>query len=261
MRALTPFDVLSLWDEGAQRHPLDRSALLCARARSDLPAEAIVDLPLGEVTRSVLRLREATFGARIDSHVDCPFCGARLAVSVMTSDVLPDGVTADELPMEGATAGEGSRGGPADDPAADLRAAGAPDGERTRGLRPPTLRDLAAVADVADAQEGARRLLQRCMTASAPASLLDADLAEIEAVFDALDPSADLGLQVTCTECGKPVLATLDASIVLWDEIEAQGRTLLRMVHVLAVAYGWTENEILSLGPARRAAYMAMVSP
>jgi len=251
MRALTPFDVLSLWDEGAQRHPLDRSALLCARARSDLPAEAIVDLPLGEVTRSVLRLREATFGARIDSHVDCPFCGARLAVSVMTSDVLPDGVTADG----------GSRSGPADDPAADLRADGAPDGARTRGLRPPTLRDLAAVADVADAQEGARRLLQRCMTASAPASLLDADLAEIEAVFDALDPSADLGLQVTCTECGKPVLATLDASIVLWDEIEAQGRTLLRMVHVLAVAYGWTENEILSLGPARRAAYMAMVSP
>jgi hypothetical protein len=230
MRALTPHDVLALWDEGAQRHPLDRSALLCAQARSDLPAEAIVDLPLGEVTRSVLRLREATFGARIDSHVDCPFCGARLAVSVMTSEVLP---------AEGATS--------------DL--------VRTDGLRPPTLRDLAAVADVVDPEEGARRLLQRCMTASTSATLLEADLDEIEALFDALDPSADLELQVTCTECGKSVLATLDASVVLWDEIEAQGKMLLRMVHVLAVAYGWTESEILDLGPARRAAYMAMVSP
>lgn len=253
MRALTPHDVLALWDEGAQRHPLDRSALLCARARSDLPAEAIVDLPLGEVTRSVLRLREATFGARIDSHVDCPFCGARLAVSVMTSDVLPaQDVTA---------ATEGAEGGAADDPGSDPGAAMARDVARTHGLRPPTLRDLAAVADVADAEEGARRLLQRCMAASAPASLLDKDLAEIEAVFDALDPSADLGLQVDCTDCGKPVLATLDAGVVLWDEIEAQGRMLLRMVHVLAVAYGWTESEILALGPARRAAYLAMVSP
>lgn len=256
MRALTPFDVLALWDEGAQRHPLDRSALLCARARSDLPADAIVDLPLGEVTRSVLRLREATFGARIDSHVDCPFCGARLAVSVMTSDVLPEGVTA-EGAGEGAAADDstGGRG------SATAAVPSARDVERAQGLRPPTLRDLAAVADVADAEDGARRLLQRCMTASAPAYLLDADLAEIEAVFDALDPSADLGLQVTCTECGREVLATLDAGVVLWDEIEAQGRMLLRMVHVLALAYGWTESEILSLGPARRAAYMAMVSP
>ncbi|GGX24766.1 hypothetical protein GCM10007242_35390 [Pigmentiphaga litoralis] len=230
MRALTPHDVLALWDEGAHRHPLDRSALLCARARSDLPADTIVDLPLGEVTRSVLRLREATFGGRIDSHVDCPFCGARLAVSVMTSEVLPGDAAAQVV-------------------------------DAAHGLRPPTLRDLAAVADVPDAEDGARRLLQRCMTASAPASLLDADLAEIEALFEALDPNADVGLQVICTECGKPVLATLDATVVLWDEIEAQGKALLRMVHVLAVAYGWTESETLALSPVRRAAYMAMVSP
>ena len=50
MRALGPSDILALWERGARRHALDRSALLCAWARPDWPAESIADLPLGRVT-------------------------------------------------------------------------------------------------------------------------------------------------------------------------------------------------------------------
>ena len=84
MRALGASDVLVLWERGAQRHALDRSALLCAWARPDLPAEQVADLPLGSVTASLLRLREASFGAQIDCHVDCPSCGARLELEPLS---------------------------------------------------------------------------------------------------------------------------------------------------------------------------------
>lgn len=245
MQPLLPREVLALWDEGAARHPLDRSALLCARARSDLPSEAIVDLPLGEVTRSVLRLREASFGERIDSHMDCPACGARLAVSVLTSELLPAEPAVHSLTQ----------------PPVQSPVQLAADAALKAGLRPPSLRDLAAVAQVADAQEGARLLLARCLRDdAAAAAFAGADLAQIEAAFEALDPYADLDLSVTCTECGKPASVTLDAGVVLWDEIDAHARALLRTVHAIAAVYGWTEAEILNMGPARRAAYLAMVS-
>jgi hypothetical protein len=53
--------------------------------------------------------------------------------------------------------------------------------------------------------------------------------------------------------------AQLDAGVLLWDEIDARARALLAEVHTLASAYGWSEGEILSLGAARRASYLAMV--
>jgi hypothetical protein len=45
----------------------------------------------------------------------------------------------------------------------------------------------------------------------------------------------------------------------LWAEIEARARRLLREVHILATAYGWTEAEVLSLGENRRARYVERV--
>ena len=42
-------------------------------------------------------------------------------------------------------------------------------------------------------------------------------------------------------------------------ELEAQAKRLLRSVHVLASAYGWSESEILALSEARRDAYVELV--
>src|ERR1700730_671285 len=88
MRALGESDLLALWERGAARHPLDRSALLTAYARPDLPPEQIGDLPLGEVTANLLRLREAYFGSHIRSHVDCEQCGQRLELTLDVRDLL-----------------------------------------------------------------------------------------------------------------------------------------------------------------------------
>src|SRR5437764_15286395 len=88
MRGLDASDLLVLWERGAMRHALDRSALLAAFARPDLPPEAVTDLPLGEITASLLSLREASFGARIRGHVDCEYCGQRLELTLDARDLL-----------------------------------------------------------------------------------------------------------------------------------------------------------------------------
>jgi hypothetical protein len=232
MRALAAADVLALWESGAQRHALDRSALLCAWARPDLPGHAIVDLPLGTVTASLLQLREASFGARIQAHIDCTRCGERLELALVSSELLHP---ATEGPYE-----------------IDVH------GMRVRA---PCLRDLAGVANEPDTDRAARQLLARCVLQDSgdANALLDEALRQVEDALEALDPNADLALEVHCEVCGLCTTAQLDAGELLWDEIDARARTVLGEVHLLARAYGWTEGDILALGTSRRAAYLAMV--
>jgi hypothetical protein len=235
MRTIESVDLLALWERGASRHALDRSALLCARARPELPVDAIADLPLGEITASVLRLREAWFGKRIRAHVDCEHCRGRLELSVSVDDLLR-------------TAAPVAR---------DVEAAGV-------RCRLPCLRDLAAVAGERDAARAARQLLERCLLdadSGAASALSEIAFREVEDALEAADPNADLAFDLCCEACGRTGMAQLDAGAVLWDEIDARARALLGEVHLLAAAYGWTEREILALGAERRASYLSMVAP
>jgi len=233
MAQLEPQALLALWERGMSRHPLDRSALLCAYARPELPVEAIADLPLGEVTAGVLRLRAEWFSDPIRGHVDCASCGVRLQLSVSVFDLLQ--------PLEALPESVEAAGGV---------------------YRLPTLRDLAAVASEHDVTDAARRLLARCsldVARTDVATLSETNVAEVELALEEADPYADLVFDVHCEECGRAGSVQLDAAALLWDDIDAQARELLGAIHRLARAYGWTESEILALSAHRRASYLAMV--
>ncbi|SFL96416.1 hypothetical protein [Variovorax sp. OV329] len=234
MRALAGSELLMLWERGASRHALDRGALLAAAARPDWPVDAIADLPLGAVNKSLLELRAACFGSRIDGHADCPRCGQRLAFAVDAHELLASAPDDDSPTRREADV-------------AGLR------------VRAPSLRDLAAVSAEADAEHAARQLLARCTLAGDAARLDDAARVAVEEKLDALDPHADLALALQCVACGHADLVQLDAGQLLWDEIEARAQALLHEVHRLASAYGWNESHILALTPARRASYLAML--
>jgi hypothetical protein len=226
-------DCMVLWERGTARHALDRSALLAAFARPDLAPDAIARLPLGEVTASLLRLREATFGAHIRSHVDCERCAQRLELALDVRTLLQPAP-------------------PKETAARSVDVAGL-------CLRAPSLLDLAAVASQPDTECATRALLARCTLRGDAAAVSDAELQEVEDQLEALDPNADIAFNVRCPYCGHDSTAQLDAGALLWDEIEARAQALLGEVHALARAYGWSEGEILALGAARRAAYLALV--
>lgn len=231
MHPLAGSELLSLWERGARRHALDRSALLAAAARPDWDAASIVDRPLGAVNASLLQLRSASFGPHIAGHADCAQCGQRLAFTLDAQQLL-------------ALADADTR--PSSTDAAGLR------------LRAPSLRDLAAVAHEADAERATRTLLARCTLAGDAAQIDTAALREAEQALDALDPQADLAIALHCVACGHAGAAQLDPGALLWDDIETQAQRLLEQVHRLASAYGWSEDQILALSPARRASYLAL---
>jgi len=226
MRVLDDAALLALWERGAGLHPLDRTLALCGAARDDVPPAQLADLPLGDVNIALLRMRRASFGPRLAALVECERCAGRLELA-LDGDALLAALH---------------------DRTADAASAAEP------GLRRLTLRDLASVASERDAESAARALVARCVTPDAAATAPDV----IEQHLEALDPAADIALDVTCDACGHAWRESLDIGAFLWTEVAARAAMLLADVHRLASAYGWSEREILALGPQRRAAYLEL---
>lgn len=227
MLPLTSSRLLTLWEQGAARHPLDRALLMFAQAAPELPVEHLADRPLGECHAALMRLRWRSFGSRMPLWLDCPVCNERMEFAL----------EAEQLP-------------PMQQPAESVEVAG-------QHFRCPTTRDLARVAGITDMESAAQQLLQGCTKdGDVPVVLRE----QIEAALEDADPWADLSLAFQCPACGRDGKAGFDVAGYLWEEVEVSARQLLNDIHLLALAYGWSETEILSLSVTRRNAYLAKVA-
>ena len=234
MNFLSSDSLLSVWEQGVRRHPLDRGLLLFALASPETAAEQLADLPLSRRNAALMTLYEASFGAQLAGWVDCPACGERMEFATDTSSFPRPAATGPDLVEVGA-----------------LR------------FRLPASRDLARLSDLSDSEAAARQLLLAC--AESPEALpeekeaLTALLDEVETAIEEAAPWTDITVAVRCPTCAHEHAATLDIANLLWEEISNRARGLLDDVHVLARTYGWSESEILALSDARRAAYLEQV--
>jgi hypothetical protein len=239
--------LLRLWEEHAGADATTRTlALLTLAAPAGRDAEGAgvpwLERPLGDEQQALLRLHEHWFGHELALQADCPHCGERLEL------------TLDTRTLAGA-------------------ADGAPTGREREidigGLhivcRPPTRGDLFdAMALRGDA--AVQRLLQRCIRAADPAaaaaevgSLPAALIERIEQTLAEADPDADPSVGLHCPACGGTFERGLDIAGQLWSALDDWAGRVLADVHTLALAYGWSEREILALSAARRAGYVEMV--
>lgn len=227
--------LLDLWDRTGAAPMAARPAVLLdgLRQLAGLPADPPADrMPIGQRDRALMRLRAQLFGPQVALQADCPDCGQVFDLSL-------------DLPR---LVGEGDGAAPP----ALLRI-----GPDRISLRPPATRDLLAVLAL-PAPSRAEALLARCASTPLPRPL---DAAEIEAGAQALalaDPHADIQLATSCPACAAAQVLGFDIAASLWDDLSRLARRLLREVHRLASAYGWTEAQILSISAARRREYILM---
>ncbi|MBL9135479.1 MAG: hypothetical protein JNK85_06405 [Verrucomicrobiales bacterium] len=234
--------LLELWEAGLPATPSWRPARLLAAQGSGLGAVPIEQVPIGVRDAALLDLREDLFGSRLDCVVDCPQCRTSLEFGFDVGALrVPTGTeSASEVVVT--------------------------QGAVTVHCRLPNTADLAELDATASSEERVQRLLRRCVVAvdrggqsletdHLPASMIPS----IGAAMAAADPQADVRLQLECPDCGFQWPAAFDIGAFLWAELSARAARLLREVHELAQAYGWSEREILSLTPLRRQTYLEMV--
>ena len=84
-------------------------------------------------------------------------------------------------------------------------------------------------------------------------------LTALEYRAEELDPQAEIKMNLTCPQCSHKWDVLFDISSFLWAEINQWAEQMLRTVHKLASAYGWSESDILNLSPVRRQLYLGLV--
>ena len=146
---------------------------------------------------------------------------------------------------------------------ADLVAAHA--GYRLR-LRIMDTVDLAAAAAAESVEAGMQILLRRCVQANdsegrpVPVETLPAATATAALQrLDALHRNAEILVELTCPACAERQSVPFEIGKFLWAEARHHAERLIEEVHELARAYGWSEDSILAMSPARRHAYLARV--
>ena len=206
------------------RAPLNQALELLSCASPERLLEEWAALPFGQLCRGLFQLRALMFGPIMPGVVSCPSCGERLEFTFECQSV------------------ESAPGPPVEPLRIEY-------GERVIQMRLPTAGDLLAVRSSGE-------LLSRC--ANQP---VVPDQALIQAASERVaevDPLSETLLDLVCASCGHPWHAFLDIASYLCSEVAHEVRRLLREVHKLASAYGWREDDILALSPARRRAYLEL---
>lgn len=126
--------------------------------------------------------------------------------------------------------------------------------------------DLAAALGEQTDEAARFLLLTRCVDAidpdgaPSPADRLPREALRAAAeAADALHAGAEILLDNTCPACAAQHSVAFDALQLLWREVQNAAGRLVDDVHELAWAYGWAEQSILTMSPARRQAYLDRV--
>jgi hypothetical protein len=229
--ALSADGLLAALDEGEELSPAARALILLRLADPHADPAAHADLPIVERDRRLLDLRIRTFGAAFVSAHDCTACGERMEFPLDTAalqNALADAALAIEVEAGGT---------------------------RWR-VRQASSVDLLAVLRTADPSAWRTALLRRCVQ-TVDGEGGDASMQpSVQEALDRLHEAAELALSALCPVCESDQRVVLDIGSFLWTELRRQAALLIDDVHDLASAYGWSEQAILAMAPARRRAYL-----
>ncbi len=201
-----------------------RAALALAEAGGIADA---LQLSLGARDRALIQLRAAWLGLRMPCVDRCAHCGEKVEFLAPLAAL----------------------GQPVEEPTLPECGSYSP--------RLLTTADLLAVEHLPP--DAARQALAE---AAAGRSLLrPEDAAQIAGWLAAADPMAHVRLDMRCEACGGSWSRPFDIVRLLWQELRALGQRLLHDIHRLALAYHWSEAEILALPRLRRQAYLEMLEP
>lgn len=243
-RTLDHRGLLDAW-ELCQRHRRDELAVALLELFSGLTAEQCLSLPVGQRDRVLLSAYKRNFSAALEVLDECDDCGEAIEFSLRVDELLSahdgtmpeklrieaDGWTIDCAPLHSLAIIRAQHDAIAAD---DVRSIGKHVVEHLiegvhRGDKPQTTDDLP--------QHVFEQVAEGCYAA---------------------DPFAEISVQPRCPECGLEWTAVIDVTEFVKQRVNTLAQKLLLQIHRLALFYGWGEQAILALTPARRAAYLEL---
>jgi hypothetical protein len=225
-----------------------------------LSEDSARELRVGDRQYLLIKLRQLTFGDKVEMVVRCPWpdCGEASDIDFSISDV----------PVRDAGASAWLSEVELSPEAAESSGFGL---ERLRVcFRLPTGADqeLLSPALAHNEAQALSALLARCVQsigeeAASPelvARLSPSARRELERAMESATPGFDLTMEAKCSECGRAFAAPFDAQDFLLGEARGSRDLLMREIHYLAYHYHWSETDILAMSRDRRRGYIEILA-
>lgn len=240
--------------------PIQRATLLLSRCVAQLgqaekvDKDQVRDLSMGDREALLLHIRRLTFGDRMPCVLRCAACDAPMDLDLNVSNLLVPTEDAAQQHYEEMFSCDGARfrvsfhvptgadveeaiqsgSGRVDNAGLELLARCIESVEREDGTE-----EFTAIQD----HEWPSQLVEQ----------LSRRLAEVDA-------QAEIQLQLTCPACKCEFSSFFDVTGYMVRELEARERQLYQDVHQLALAYHWSENEILHMSSRKRKLYLELLA-
>lgn len=196
-------------------------------------------LPLSDRDRLLAEVYRHHFGDAVESSADCDACGEPFDLRFSLDALLQ------QLEEERSRAP-------------------VPDGAGVYTLTDGVRFRLPSAADQRDvqglpAEQAGVALLRRCVVGGGEAVDARETVDALEAAMEQAGPLLDQDLPAACPHCGHEQAVRFDIQDHLLAVLQHERGFLVREVHCLARAYGWSLDEILELPRADRRAYARLI--
>ena len=205
-------------------------------ARENPPPRA-EDLVAADRDRLLAALYQQAFGDRIEATLKCEGCSEPFDIHFSLRELI---ATVEQRPRDPSYLVVG--------PNLFQTAAG-------HRFRVPTGRDESAAAAAASPDSVESSLLQRCVVD--PTAPLDA--AALQEALDEVAPLLEFELRASCPECQRVHLVQFDIQTYLLRSLLGEQDRLAAELHRIALAYGWSPDDILSLHRSERRQLVALI--
>jgi hypothetical protein len=256
VRAIAESDDGLMDELSAIRLPLERDTRLlqgCVAGLGD--RETLQQLSLGDRAVLLLCARRLTFGDEIDCVLKCPQCDESLDFQLRIDQLLPPALS-DAPPryFEETVIVASERYH------VRLRVPCGADFEEV--LRQPgTTAGESVRVVLARCVEWARKENDAVMRATIPLDEWPEELADhVSDRLGEFDPQAEIALQLQCPACQHHFTSSFDCGEYFFSELSARQDRRYREVHELALAYHWSEADILSMSPRKRQHYLDLLA-
>lgn len=229
MQLTSARQLLESW-ETLQGQPMPVRAAGLAALLTGRSLPNVLRWSLARRDRALFDFRAQMFGERVEAVTACPNCAEQLEMQLPLAQIAPSKTAARKSGFQ------------------TMHLDGAP-----VRCRAPNSEDLLAVSASRDVAEARTQLIARCIQTDDP------ELRERAAALLSGAPADDVELNLMCPACGHTWQAPFDIATFVWRELDDWAQRTLREIHVIAGAYGWSEDEILQLSARRRQLYVEMI--
>lgn len=243
MNNLSASELLNIWELGRSKTLVQQALLLLSASCPETPIDTLAELSIGQRDTLLLTLREMIFGQSLDCVASCPGCSDQLELSLNLADIRIEKKA--KSTREFTTTIENC----------EVR------------FRVPNSKDMALLHDPKDLAASQEEVYGRCILSigknSKKISFDELPVNVKEEISDRIaeaDPQADVLLDLSCPSCSKKWQVVFDIVSFFWTEITAWAYRIMYEVRNLALAYGWSESDILAMSPWRRHHYLEMIS-